>query len=457
MSHRLRLYFGAGRSNTAPEMEELDGEAQDDAIMTFHMPPGRRGLPSFADGGSARPGEALLKRSSSMFIPQLSSQQETRPTKSSTMQISLQRGMGIADTGVSEDWSTKLNHSPVSVCGGSPTSPLCHNGSSGSANGDSTVVNVGAFCIQRKSADFSDVQQVRILPYGPDSQNTSHYWSVQQNMDGAPGTKRVVLQLQQDQRRPAKAALWEDAGVPFAGIPGEHVQQYPRIRLERSASQPLQPSGTAQPMCCVTKGQAAKLTNSNVDGQKTNVGDAAQGCTFKIMKEQSRRQPQFKIYFTQGGERDQALSQDTDLEQSQSRISPQVKHEKAEQKFRKCFLLIHILCFKFISKAVVGRSNFVKLNFLFCFGWRVIYGNALVKTLEPSRDRRISGGCGVAVDFQYILGIRCPGKPWIKQHHAVLLLAVETLSLILLYDIHEHFIDINIWSVLLIMCIYNYA
>ncbi|XP_023684484.1 E3 ubiquitin-protein ligase NEDD4-like isoform X4 [Paramormyrops kingsleyae] len=322
MSHRLRLYFGAGRSNTAPEIEELDGEAQDDAIMTFHMLPGRRGLPSFADGGSARPGEALLKRSSSMFIPQLSSQQETRPTKSSTMQISLQRGMGIADTGVCEDWPTKLNHSPVSVCGSSRTSPLCHNGSSELANGDSTEVNVGSFCIQRKSADISDVQQVRILPYGPDSQNTSHYWSVQQNMDGAPGTKRVVLQLQQDQRRPAKTALWDDADVCFAGIQGERVQQYPRIRLERSASQPLQPSVSAQPMC-----QAAKLTNSNVDGQKTNMGDAAQGCTFKIMKEQSRRQPQFKIYFTQGGECDQALSQDTDLEQSQSRISPQTRDD----------------------------------------------------------------------------------------------------------------------------------
>ncbi|XP_048874767.1 E3 ubiquitin-protein ligase NEDD4-like isoform X8 [Brienomyrus brachyistius] len=327
MSHRLRLYFGSGRSNTAPEIEELDGEGQDDGIMTFHMMPGRRGLPSFIDGGSVRPGEALLKRSSSMFIPQLSSQQETRPTKSSTMQISLQRSMGISDEGVCADCPTKLNHSPVSVCGSSRTSPLCRNGSSGSANGDSAEINVGGFCIQRKSPDFSDVQQVRSLPYGSDSLNTSHYWSVQQNMDGAPGRKRVVLQLQQDQRRPTETALWDDADVCFVGIQGERVRQYPRIRLERSASQPLQPSGTSQPTSCVTKGQAAKLTNSNMDGQNTNVGDAAQGCTFKIMKEQSRRQPQFKIYFTQGGEHDQASSQDTDLGRSQSRISPQTRDD----------------------------------------------------------------------------------------------------------------------------------
>uniref|UniRef100_A0AAZ3P987 HECT-type E3 ubiquitin transferase n=1 Tax=Oncorhynchus tshawytscha TaxID=74940 RepID=A0AAZ3P987_ONCTS len=148
MSHRLRLYFGSGRSNTAPEMEELEGPSQaqtqdgNDVAMTFHMQqphrPQRwsspesttfswcpeRDLPMSAFSvpwqrpergiyfgprpvsesplaGHGGPGDSSLKRSSSMFIPQLTSA-EPRPTKSSSMQISLQRSSGPGPVGVEE-------------------------------------------------------------------------------------------------------------------------------------------------------------------------------------------------------------------------------------------------------------------------------------------------------------------------------------------------------------------
>ncbi|XP_071030048.1 E3 ubiquitin-protein ligase NEDD4-like isoform X20 [Oncorhynchus clarkii lewisi] len=150
MSHRLRLYFGSGRSNTAPEMEELEGPSQaqtqtqdgNDVAMTFHMQqphrPQRwsspesttfswcpeRDLPMSAFSvpwqrpergiyfgprpvsesplaGHGGPGDSSLKRSSSMFIPQLTSA-EPRPTKSSSMQISLQRSSGPGPVGAEE-------------------------------------------------------------------------------------------------------------------------------------------------------------------------------------------------------------------------------------------------------------------------------------------------------------------------------------------------------------------
>ncbi|XP_041741306.2 E3 ubiquitin-protein ligase NEDD4-like isoform X7 [Coregonus clupeaformis] len=147
MSHRLRLYFGSGRSNTAPEMEELEGpsQAQDgnDVAMAFHMQqphrPQRwsspesptfswcpeRDLPALSAfsvprqrperevcfvprplsesplAGHGGSGDSSLKRSSSMFIPQLTPA-EPRPTKSSSMQISLQRSSGAGPAGAEE-------------------------------------------------------------------------------------------------------------------------------------------------------------------------------------------------------------------------------------------------------------------------------------------------------------------------------------------------------------------
>ena len=97
MAHRLRFHFGSGRSNTAPESEILDQEREDDFFMAFHTLPRRSGphpfTPNGAEdgGGGLQGGVGALKRSTSMFIPQLLSPFDARPTRSSSVQISLQR------------------------------------------------------------------------------------------------------------------------------------------------------------------------------------------------------------------------------------------------------------------------------------------------------------------------------------------------------------------------------
>uniref|UniRef100_A0A2K5J721 E3 ubiquitin-protein ligase NEDD4-like n=1 Tax=Colobus angolensis palliatus TaxID=336983 RepID=A0A2K5J721_COLAP len=97
MAHRLRFHFGSGRSNTAPESEILDQEREDDFFMAFHTLPRRSSPHPFAqnggeDGdGGLQGGVGALKRSSSMFIPQLLTSIDARPTCSSSVQISLQR------------------------------------------------------------------------------------------------------------------------------------------------------------------------------------------------------------------------------------------------------------------------------------------------------------------------------------------------------------------------------
>ncbi|KAK9408642.1 E3 ubiquitin-protein ligase NEDD4-like [Crotalus adamanteus] len=100
MAHRLRFHFGSGRSNTAPELEILDHEREDndDFFMAFHTLPRRNGPHPFSrhridcEDGSGRLQEGgSLKRSTSMFIPQLLNSFDARPMRSSSMQISLQR------------------------------------------------------------------------------------------------------------------------------------------------------------------------------------------------------------------------------------------------------------------------------------------------------------------------------------------------------------------------------
>lgn len=93
MAHRLRFHFGSGRSNTAPESEILDQEREDDFFMAFHTLPRRSGphpfTPNGAEdgGGGLQGGMGALKRSTSMFIPQLLSPFDARPTRSSSVQI----------------------------------------------------------------------------------------------------------------------------------------------------------------------------------------------------------------------------------------------------------------------------------------------------------------------------------------------------------------------------------
>lgn len=338
MSRRLRLYFGSNRSNTAPELQEVEDEDQDThddmpgaGVTLFQMHPQNPLLEEDPPG----PG-TFLKRSSSMFIPQLQSQIEPpRPTKSSSMQISLQRSSTPQDdvqfmdappgypqdpapgyTEPSEGWLA--SQSAFYHRKDSPTTPVTdqtnpgmdaaqpkrrvfcvrpyelQNGHTplGISNESSPGISIGGFSIQQSATNGSDVRQFRIVPYGQDGQNGARRWSVQPTTEGAPGTRRLVFQLQQDRGRTVTTDNQRDAAD--LGCKGGRALRYPRIRLERSTSQPLQPRQIPS--------RPGSMPNLHAPISESDVEeDGAQGCTFKIRKEQDPRQAKFKIYFSQGG------------------------------------------------------------------------------------------------------------------------------------------------------------
>ncbi|XP_061071744.1 E3 ubiquitin-protein ligase NEDD4-like isoform X3 [Conger conger] len=343
MAHRLRLYFGSGRSNTAPEIEELDGASEDEHdAMTLPTQPRPRG---------SQPRDSCLKRSSSMFIPQLLAQ-EPRPTKSSSMQISLQRSAGPGDgppehpLGPAPPYTEPSGEYPAPpdfrrsrtepaeepaqnryrlVRAGPPEGPSAP-GPSAAANGGPPGINIGGFCIQRSPSLGSEVQQFSIRPFGSGGPAGPRRWSLLQN--GAPGARRFVLQLEPDLGRSPDGPRGEGPDLGFTGTKGERVLRYPRIRLERSASQPLQPLRTpAPPGPGPGPGpgpeprEAEGGTPEAEDQGRSAEDTAAQGCTFKIRKEPSKRQPQFKIYFTQGG--DPGTSPQQAAEGRPTGVSPQ--------------------------------------------------------------------------------------------------------------------------------------
>ncbi|KAK7896538.1 hypothetical protein WMY93_021863 [Mugilogobius chulae] len=272
MAQRLRLYFGSGRSNTAPEILEESSEEQ---------PPGERDpnasaqespLENFSTRTVRMGSEPSLKRSSSMFIPQLSSSSEPRPTKSSSMHISLQRANGSnnGDSNIHADDVPPPSYSPPGpapaypgpenqdvplqppppYCSPDPTSSTCFTepnlpkrrvfsiGSNGYTvySRAQPSISVGGISIQRKSPDGSDIQHVRILPYGGAG------WCVQQqNTDynsAANGeTQRVVFQLQPKQNHHSDNQEWQHQNM-VTSSKGNRIVRYPRIRLERSSSYP---------------------------------------------------------------------------------------------------------------------------------------------------------------------------------------------------------------------------
>ncbi|KAL2099632.1 hypothetical protein ACEWY4_004026 [Coilia grayii] len=361
MSHRLRLYFGAGRSNTAPELEEPDNDACVEngsyplhgtgEAMAFQTQPCQGGgrarceVQAVADGS--------LKRSSSMFIPQLQSSPEPRPTKSSSMQISLQRSSAHADDALYQDCPPEYPDEPAPAYtepspgwnappaySRRPSAELTHPNTEPAlpkrrvfcvrpghiqdgytvSSGASPGISFGGFCIKRNSPDGSEVRQLTILPYGSDSQAGSCRWSVQQNVDGTSGPQRLVFQLQQDQPRQPDVQK-EAFNLGFTGSKGARVVRYPRIRLERSTSQPLKSHAAPR-----RTGSTPDLvgTSSQMDTQSGDTSeDGAQGCTFKIQKEQKLRQPQFKIYFSQGADHCSKSAQDLNLGNGSVRIKPQ--------------------------------------------------------------------------------------------------------------------------------------
>ncbi|XP_030005270.1 E3 ubiquitin-protein ligase NEDD4-like isoform X2 [Sphaeramia orbicularis] len=354
MAQRLRLYFGSGRSNTAPEI--LDGESDEqqthrDLTMTPHMqsPPGpwpfqqeptSQHFPPRAFGQRSEPS---LKRSSSMFIPQLAAYPEPRLTKSSSMHISLQRSNGSNN----EDSSNRVDdvpppcYTPPSPAPPysevradvpqQPPPPYCSSDSLNSAafltepnlpkrrvfsigsNGHTVYsrgqpgISVGGICIQRKSPDGCDIQHFRILPYGDTG------WSVkQQSLDLSSGvnggTQRLVFQLQQNQnqdqsqgRQQSASSQEECTNVGFASSRGCRMVRYPRIKLERSSShQRLYQHNENDP-----DDETTEEHQTDMGTQRTNTRSRSNGCTFKFSRDTPRRQPHFKIYFTPGGGGDQ--------------------------------------------------------------------------------------------------------------------------------------------------------
>ncbi|XP_055224191.1 E3 ubiquitin-protein ligase NEDD4-like isoform X6 [Gorilla gorilla gorilla] len=356
MAHRLRFHFGSGRSNTAPESDILDQEREDDFFMAFHTLPRRSSPHPFAQnggedgGGGLQGGVGALKRSSSMFIPQLLTSIDARPTCSSSVQISLQRkaadgatdGCGPpegADDGppcatpdprdqASATATTRASPqsgsrepSPRDTPGSSPPRAARDlgfqvNGTCGrrvrcSGPVDCAEEAAPGLRIQHR-ASSADVRQVRLLPLGPDGQGgpaaaEPRRWSLQHVPDasGSSGKRCFVFQLQQ----PQQGALGpgSDLNFGFTGTKGDRLVRYPRIRLERSTSYPTQPRSErgsptedrGAPEAPPRAGRMAPEIRRTNSAERTPQG---QGCTFKIRQDQNAGQQHFRILVTRGPE-----------------------------------------------------------------------------------------------------------------------------------------------------------
>lgn len=356
MAQRLRLYFGSGRSNTAPEILEGESEEQQghSGVVTARRvqpPPVLRPRQEMTAQHSPSTtcslrSEPSLKRSSSMFIPQLAAYAEPRPTKSSSMHISLQRANGssngdsscLADdvpppcytppgpapayteTQIQPDFPRQppppyyspdsLNSQPFSTEPNLPKRRVFSIGSSSPTafNRGQPGISVGAICIQSNSPDVSDVQHFRILPYGGGAS-----WSVQQqSMDpssGVNGAQRLVFQLQQNQNldegQDRQQPSEEQCGDISCSSPrGCRTVRYPRIRLQRSSSHQRLLLDNKH----LKSGAGSPTIEENQTDEETEERNTPNGCTFKISGEAPRRQPHFKIYFTPGGGGDQDVS-----------------------------------------------------------------------------------------------------------------------------------------------------
>ncbi|XP_058026466.1 E3 ubiquitin-protein ligase NEDD4-like isoform X4 [Ahaetulla prasina] len=358
MAHRLRFHFGSGRSNTAPELEILDHDREDndDCFMAFHTLPRRNGPHPFSrhsidcEDGSGRLQEgSSLKRSTSMFIPQLLNSIDARPMRSSSMQISLQRnavnghanecgsppeeschfsGLGERCTSLDgshsspsssqvtpEDSPTReLENLGHEVNGGSSnhtifcTIPSNNWNTKGAASSQEDNVNkpaldlnISGVRIQHRASSV-DMPQVTLMPFGPEAQNNPscsepRRWSLQHLPDGSAnsGKKLFVLQLQQSQSNSAGA----DCNFGITGTKGDRLVRYPRIRLGRSTSYPVQPqaeriSPMEEDAHCGNDQRGPDMARSN-SVERISPG---QGCTFKICPDQNSRQQHFRILVT---------------------------------------------------------------------------------------------------------------------------------------------------------------
>lgn len=317
-----------------------------------------------------------------MFIPQLAAYTEPRPTRSSSMHISLQRSNGSSNgdsSGHADDvpppcytppgpapaytepqsqanfprQSPPPYYSPDSLSVQSslaePNLPKRRVFSIGSSshcmyNRRQPGISVGAIYIQRNSPDGSDVQHFRILPYGGTG------WSVQQQSldqsSGVNGTKqRLVFQLQQNQSQDQKQGRQPDdpsqeqctdAGPNSSR--GCHRVRYPRIRLHRSSSH--------QRLLVENNNQKSGADSQTIDENETDVETEARnrpdGCTLNFSGENPRRQPHFKIYFTPGGSGNQDVSFGNEATTSNSKV-------KSVEKFSRSILCLWNVWWKIVE------------------------------------------------------------------------------------------------------------
>ncbi|XP_030617880.1 E3 ubiquitin-protein ligase NEDD4-like isoform X3 [Delphinapterus leucas] len=346
MAHRLRFHFGSGRSNTAPESEILDQEREDDFFMAFHTLPRRSGphpfTPNGAEdgGGGLQGGMGALKRSTSMFIPQLLSPFDARPTRSSSVQISLQRkaadgapdGCGPPEApdgdvgsvprgGCPEPESPESSPPRAARALGPQVNGMCGRQVPGPVDPDGLKKaeplavggreGGGGLRIQHR-ASSADVRQVRLTPFGADGQSgpsapEPRRWSLQHVPDasGNAGKRCFVFQLQQPQA--GAPGLAGDFNFGFTGTKGDRLVRYPRIRLERSTSYPTQPraehgSPTEERGHPETPSRGRRVAPEIHRTNSVERTPQGQGCTFKIRQDQNAGQQHFRILVTRGPE-----------------------------------------------------------------------------------------------------------------------------------------------------------
>ncbi|XP_052516316.1 E3 ubiquitin-protein ligase NEDD4-like isoform X1 [Budorcas taxicolor] len=337
MAHRLRFHFGSCRSNTAPESEILDQEGEDDFFMAFHTLPRRGGAvalaPSGAQDAGLRGGVGALKRSTSMFIPQLLGPVDARPTRSSSVQISLQRkaadgapddgDVGTEPPGEPPEAKSLDDSSGDGSPPGGPGAPGPQlNGTCGRRRAPGPdgreEAEPPAVRIQHR-ASSADVRPVKLTPSGAEGQAgpaaaapEPRRWSLQHVPDasGSSGKRCFVFQLQQPPAGGCGPAPGGDFNFGFTGTKGDRLVRYPRIRLERSSSYPTPPRsergsppeerGHPDPEA-LPRGRRVAPDAHRTDAAAER-SPQGQGCTFKIRQDQNAGQQHFRILVTRGPE-----------------------------------------------------------------------------------------------------------------------------------------------------------
>lgn len=305
--------------------------------MAFHTLPRRGGAvalaPSGAQDAGLRGGVGALKRSTSMFIPQLLGPVDARPTRSSSVQISLQRKAadGAPDDG--DAGTEPLGEPPEAKSlddgsgdGSPPAGPGAPgpqlNGTCGRRRAPGPdgreEAEPPAVRIQHR-ASSADVRPVKLTPSGAEGQAgpaaaapEPRRWSLQHVPDasGSSGKRCFVFQLQQPPAGGCGPAPGGDFNFGFTGTKGDRLVRYPRIRLERSSSYPTQPRAErgSPPEEHGHPDPEAPPRGRRVapDAHRTDAAaersPQGQGCTFKIRQDQNAGQQHFRILVTRGPE-----------------------------------------------------------------------------------------------------------------------------------------------------------